>query len=174
MRGYQSTGPLLRMIIEITFDSAPFLLVLVVLILAFSVGFYMLFASANHDALMYESGETTDPYLGFQSVLTVFKMLLGDIDTDIFAYSSSPGLAMLLFVIFMVAMVIINMVRRAGASCSVYCFDSCFCETLLSHAVCCMPPLSAEPAHRPHGAYLRACAGGRDGPVLFGARAGHR
>jgi hypothetical protein len=163
------------MIIEITFDSAPFLLVLVVLILAFSVGFYMLFASANHDALMYESGETTDPYLGFQSVLTVFKMLLGDIDTDIFAYSSSPGLAMLLFVIFMVAMVIINMVRgERGRQLFCVLFDSCFCETLLSHAMCRMPPLSAEPAHRSHGAYLRARAGGRDGPVLFGARAGHR
>jgi Kef-type K+ transport system membrane component KefB len=54
LRGYEKTGPLLRMIIEITVDSLPFLLVLMVLILAFSVGFFMLFATANHDALMFD------------------------------------------------------------------------------------------------------------------------
>jgi hypothetical protein len=70
----------------------------------------------------FNSGESTDPYLGFQSALTVFKMLLGDFDTSVFTFSDSPSIAMVLFVFFMVAMV-----RRVSLQ-----FDATHCVTRLT------------------------------------------
>jgi hypothetical protein len=114
LRGYKSTGPLLRMINEIIIDSIPFLIVLTILICAFAAGFFMLFAASDVDAFLYDSGETESPYYGPQAILTVFKMLLGDFDTATFEYSSKPWLTMSLFVIFMVIICLIISMNSPG------------------------------------------------------------
>ena len=70
LRGYRFCGALLRMMIEITREAGPFMLVMLVWTLGFSTGFYLLFADGLHD-------ENSANYEGGWAVFSVFKVGCG-------------------------------------------------------------------------------------------------
>lgn len=87
MHGHPHTGPLVRMIIEISIDMVPFLVVMTVLILGFSGAFYILFTPADG------VDEVPSGFADFKStLLSTFLMMLGDFDIVTFregtAYSN--------------------------------------------------------------------------------------
>ena len=102
------------MIIEITRDMLPFLLVMGVLIIGFSGSFYILFTPPPAEG--GRSGAATDVAPGFanyqSTLLSTFLMLFGEFDIDAFKESTPhSAMAILLFCVYMVLgmIVLLNM-----------------------------------------------------------------
>ena len=90
-------GPLIRMIIEITRDMLPFLLVMAVLILGFSGAFYIIFTPPPD-----EGPESLPPqFANFQStLLSAFVLMLGEVDVEPFTATRKSTVAVLLLCLF--------------------------------------------------------------------------
>ena len=89
------------MIIEITRDMLPFLLVMAVLIIGFSGAFYILFTppqgATGNDA------EVPESFANYQStLLTTFVMLAGELDTAAFMDSPHAPMAVVMFCTYQV------------------------------------------------------------------------
>lgn len=102
------------MIIEITRDMLPFLLVMGVLIVGFSGSFYILFTPPPDEG--GRSGAAADLAPGFDNyqatLLSTFLMLFGEFDIDAFKESTpNSAMAILLFCVYMVLgmVVLLNM-----------------------------------------------------------------
>jgi WD40 repeat protein len=104
LRAFRTTGPLVKMLIQITADMANFLVVLFLIVVGFSVAFYI---EMNHH----------DDYKGTRVLLTMFTMLLGGFelknDDDEYFYDSAPhpALVYFLFITYMVlcAIILLNL-----------------------------------------------------------------
>ena len=100
MRAYTLTGPLVRMITEILRDMVVFTIVVVVLSLGFLGAFAILLPSS-------------EAFRGFNGLLTMFNLLLGDFDLDTFEGDTSvkTNVAIGLFVVYMffIVIVLLNM-----------------------------------------------------------------
>jgi hypothetical protein len=86
------------MIIEITLDMTPFLVVMAVLVLGFSGAFYILFTpSADGE------GETPPAFVDFEStLLSTFLMMLGDFNIQDFKSAPYSTVAIGMFCAYQV------------------------------------------------------------------------
>lgn len=89
-------GPLIRMIIEISWDMLPFLLVMCVLIVGFSGAFYILFTPSKDTA-----GHQEPPadFATYQStLLSTFLMIIGSFDINTFKNDTpNSSMAIIMF-----------------------------------------------------------------------------
>ena len=80
-------GPLVRMLMEIVRSMATFLLVLAIVFIGFSAAFSVLFRG-SWDESYYARHEQAPPFASVgESVFALFRMLLGDFDTEVFEVS---------------------------------------------------------------------------------------
>eukprot|EP00892_Ulva_mutabilis_P007601 jgi/Ulvmu1/5212/UM022_0005.1 len=83
MMPFSTTGPLIRMIIEITKDMIPFLGVLMIMTIGFSGAFYILFTPEVGGPMASE--DIPSGFADFQStLLSTFLMILGSFDISTF------------------------------------------------------------------------------------------
>lgn len=103
LRPFASSGPLVAMIVRIAYDIRYFLIVLLVVLLGYSQGFWMLSSSKTNDSgpLPFSTVES--------SLLNGFLFMLGqNIDTSSnFTNSASESFAIFLLIIFMLTMMIL-------------------------------------------------------------------
>jgi hypothetical protein len=86
------------MIIEITVDMIPFLLVIAVLILGFSGAFYILFTPTGDGA-----DQTPEGFADFKStLLSTFLMMLGDFDINDFRSTPYSNVLITMFCVYQV------------------------------------------------------------------------
>lgn len=103
LRAFRSTGPFVRMIIKITARINNFMIVLIIVLLGFSHGYYILFRSV-------EGSDFSSPWV----LLSMYTLMLGDWDFE--EYEGGGGaiyaMAILFFVTFtfFVAVVMLNLV----------------------------------------------------------------
>ena len=87
LRGFPATGPLIRMVLEICRSMRAFLLLLGIVFVGFSAAFTVLFQSAWSDSYYVQHGHRMPFETVGRSAFTLFKILLGDFDTDMFEVS---------------------------------------------------------------------------------------
>ena len=110
MQGFEGSGQLVRIISGIISGIGSFMLILVVCMIGFAFGFFILYeAGAGKYSVAGGSGEgegevVNEPYgMGtpWMALFSGFLLLLGDFNVDEFNASVSFGTTLLLFVVFM-------------------------------------------------------------------------
>uniref|UniRef100_A0A7S1XMJ4 Ion transport domain-containing protein n=1 Tax=Phaeomonas parva TaxID=124430 RepID=A0A7S1XMJ4_9STRA len=108
MLGYEQSGKLIRMVLEISYGIRWFLIVLLATLSGFAFSFYALYQAGTGTVELPEVGpyEVSDGVFGYDSpysaMLTGFGLMLGDFDMQEFGGSVNPSLTAALFVLFMV------------------------------------------------------------------------
>jgi hypothetical protein len=122
-RNFQSTGPLIRMILQIMSDMKAFMLVLVVGIIAFA-SFFVIHQPSS------ESFTVENELLGpIWPLLTVFRLVLGDFDVGDF--QSSLAIVVFAISVLFASILLLNLLiaimgdsckflHNAAASCKVF------------------------------------------------------
>jgi hypothetical protein len=107
LRGFPATGPLIRMVLEICCSMRAFFLLLGIMFVGFSAAFTVLFEAAWLESYRDEHGHRMPFETMGRSAFTLFLILLGDFDTDMFEYATVPGYAIAFFIVFVLAVVIV-------------------------------------------------------------------
>uniref|UniRef100_A0A7S1TUF1 Ion transport domain-containing protein n=1 Tax=Phaeomonas parva TaxID=124430 RepID=A0A7S1TUF1_9STRA len=113
MLGFEGSGMLARMVIEITRGVRDFVIILAVVVIGFALSFYVLFqaGSMQHDPMTVGDVDVEDEVFGYRNPLAAlvsgFALMLGDFDRDEFSASANESLMNVLFVVFQVFVTII-------------------------------------------------------------------
>jgi hypothetical protein len=96
LRGFEATGPFIRMVFQVFQDMSTFMLVMLITMGAYFSAFYFIF-----------NGPEEDGYAEFHSklgMLSMFNMMMGNFDKDII---QKNALSILVFVTYMIFIVIV-------------------------------------------------------------------
>jgi Ion transport protein len=100
-RGFFSTGPFIRMLVEIGAGTTSFMLILVVVLCGFAQAFLLVFHSPD------SANAFASDYASWTVLLRVYQLMLGDADMDEIRAADFPGMAVALFVAFTLIVVIL-------------------------------------------------------------------
>jgi Ion transport protein len=100
-RGFFSTGPFIRMLVEIGAGTTSFMLILVVVLCGFAQAFLLVFHSPD------SANAFASDYASWTVLLRVYQLMLGDADMDEIRAADFPGLAVALYVAFTLIVVIL-------------------------------------------------------------------
>jgi hypothetical protein len=103
MCAFKSTGPMVRMIIEIMKDMRYFLLLLLCIGCGFGVAFYLLFWAAASSVPEVQDAFATVP----RTFLTMLAMMLGAFDQNLFWKADVPWLAVAMFAAYTMVMLVV-------------------------------------------------------------------
>jgi len=98
MLGFEGSGMLARMVIEITRGVRDFVIILAVVVIGFALSFYVLFqaGSMQHDPMTVGDVDVEDEVFGYRNPLAAlvsgFALMLGDFDRDEFSASANESL----------------------------------------------------------------------------------
>ena len=112
---FPSTAPLVIMVFQIIKDIASFLLLLVAILAGFGLAFFVLFRQDTSCCMNpnceHYNGDCHDLMASFGSfghaLVTMFGMMLGGFDLDVFYGSPLAGLAVTLFVLYQMTMMVV-------------------------------------------------------------------
>jgi len=103
-RGHPATGPFFKMIMKILKDIRFFVVIMTIIVVAFSSAFVVLFEVNETEV----SEETKSSFSDFgTAVLTMFRMMLGDFDVSIFQDSTNPVMLQVLFYVYILVVTIV-------------------------------------------------------------------
>jgi Ion transport protein len=100
-RGFFSTGPFIRMLVEIGAGTTSFMLILIVVLCGFAQAFLLVFHSPDN------VNAFASDYASWTVLLRVYQLMLGDADMDEIRAADFPGMAIALFVAFTLIVVIL-------------------------------------------------------------------
>jgi Ion transport protein len=93
LRAFFVTGPFIRMVLAILNGIMPFMLILVVVMIAFSHGLSMLFVDSDDPDLVFE-------YSSWNGLLKAYQLLLGDFDVSELRRAEYTVVALVFFIVF--------------------------------------------------------------------------
>ena len=108
-RGFKSTGPFIRMIVKIVKAVRFFVLVLMVVVCAFSHAFHLLFRDV--DDKINGDANYDENYSGWSIMLSMYDMLYGNWNLDTLDLAADPYVARVLFLLYttFVTLIILNL-----------------------------------------------------------------
>ena len=106
-RGFRSTGPFIRMIFKVSYAIRFFILVLIVVIIGFSHGFHLLYVGIPESDVDEENVGQLRDFRGWSVILEMYRMIFGELPTDIMPAAREPAIAYMLMICYTVFVSII-------------------------------------------------------------------